>query len=97
MFTIAQYRMASEQAADLHGHHSAPQPLLQAFLIYLFVFQVEKNIAPVSKGRQRKIRFFQSDKRLVRTWPRQDFELHLTCAKAFSQSCIYQEDSDCCL
>lgn len=36
VFTVAQYCKAS--AANLPRHRSAPQPLLQAFLIYLLDF-----------------------------------------------------------
>lgn len=40
VFTVAQCCKAS--AANLPRHHCALQPLLQAFLIYLLDFQVEK-------------------------------------------------------
>lgn len=52
-------------------------------------------MAPASKERQSKIRFFQSSTMLVRTWPVQDFELGLTCADSFSLPWVYQEVMPC--
>jgi len=52
-------------------------------------------MTPASKERQSKMRFSQSDTRLVGTGRGQSFELGLISAETFSLPGLYQQDSEC--